>query len=107
LTGPADAVGSVKVAEVAPSTISRAVTSMTIGLDAAAGRIREDVLFDQTTIVGLGKIYTDECLHRARIHSPVARWIGRFADAAPLIYAALQRRWQVRCRQSGSSIRTW
>lgn len=59
-------------------------------------------LLDQSTVAGLGNIYTDEALHRARIH-PQRRCGTLTADETRRLYAAIQTTLRNAVRHGGTS----
>ena len=72
----------------------------------ARGRMLKALLLDQSLIAGLGNIYVDEALHRARLHpTRVADSLGR--DEVRTLHRAIQRVLGAALRFGGSTLRDY
>ncbi len=74
-------------------------------LDALRRRHRQlkPLLLDQTFLAGLGNIYTDESLHRARLH-PLAMSDSLTPKKAARLHAAIQATLEEGIRRNGASL---
>ena len=86
-----------------PEPLSDEFTSQWLA-DALRGRHRQlkPLLLDQTFVAGLGNIYTDEALHRARLH-PLSLSDSVSIRKAALLHAAIRETLQEGIRRNGAS----
>lgn len=68
------------------------------------GRSIKAMLLDQSIVAGVGNIYADEALHRARLH-PATRGVSVSRDRLGLLHTALGAVLRAAVRAGGSTIR--
>jgi formamidopyrimidine-DNA glycosylase len=87
-----------------PEPLGRAFTADWLYREARAHRRRlKPLLLDQSFIAGLGNIYTDEALHRARLH-PLRRSDSLTRSQAARLHAAIRETLKEGIRRNGASI---
>jgi formamidopyrimidine-DNA glycosylase len=87
-----------------PEPLSTSFTSSRLYEDLRRhSRRLKPLLLDQTFLAGLGNIYTDEALHRAKLH-PLALADRLSAHQAQRLYVAIRRTLREGIRRNGSSI---
>ena len=72
----------------------------------AKRRLIKPLLLDQTFLAGVGNIYADESLHRARIH-PRRNSAELSEEELRRLYRALKRILQAAIRAGGTSVRSY
>ncbi|MCL5611295.1 MAG: DNA-formamidopyrimidine glycosylase [Chloroflexi bacterium] len=100
LTNDVDAV----LGKFGPEPLSKDFTPRWL-FDALQARRRQlkPLLLDQTFLAGLGNIYTDECLHIAKLH-PLALSDSVTAKQSEKLHSAIQSVLQEGIRRNGASI---
>lgn len=87
-----------------PEPLSRAFTSDVLGERLARHHRRlKPLLLDQTFIAGLGNIYADEALHRARLH-PLRRSLSLTSEEIGRLWRSIRAALRQGIRHNGASI---
>jgi formamidopyrimidine-DNA glycosylase len=87
-----------------PEPLSRDFTSRTLGRDLRRhARALKPMLLDQTFVAGVGNIYADEALHRARVH-PLRRSNSLNDDEVRRLWRGLRAALRAGLRHNGASI---
>jgi formamidopyrimidine-DNA glycosylase len=87
-----------------PEPLERGFTAQKLGpMLAARRRQLKPLLLDQTFIAGLGNIYTDEALHRAKLH-PLRRSDSISPAEVRALWRSIRRTLQSGLRHNGASI---
>ncbi|MBI3240828.1 MAG: bifunctional DNA-formamidopyrimidine glycosylase/DNA-(apurinic or apyrimidinic site) lyase [Chloroflexi bacterium] len=90
--------------DLGPEPLARSFTAGKLGsLLAARRRPLKPLLLDQTVIAGVGNIYADESLHRARLH-PQRRSDSLSPAETRALWRSLRRTLNLAIRHNGSSI---
>jgi formamidopyrimidine-DNA glycosylase len=96
---PADVLGAL-----GPEPLTPEFTAPRLGeMLRARRRLLKPLLLDQTFIAGLGNIYTDEALHRARLH-PLRRSDTLRKDEVTRLWHGIRAALRVGIAQDGASI---
>jgi formamidopyrimidine-DNA glycosylase len=87
-----------------PEPLARSFTAHRLGDRLAARRRRlKPLLLDQTFLAGLGNIYTDEALYRAKLH-PLRRSDSLTPGEVRALWRSIRRTLQSGIRHNGASI---
>jgi formamidopyrimidine-DNA glycosylase len=92
------------VGRLGPEPLSEEFTAQALyGSLQARHRQLKPLLLDQSFLAGLGNIYTDEALHRARLH-PLIRSDAVKREQAGVLWAAIREVLQEGIRHNGASL---
>ncbi len=87
-----------------PEPLSRDFTARTLARDLRRhARALKPLLLDQTFVAGVGNIYADEALHRARLH-PLRRSNSLNDDEVRRLWRGLRAALRAGLRHNGASI---
>ena len=87
-----------------PEPLSRAFTPAVLAKRLARhDRRLKSLLLDQTFVAGLGNIYADEALHRARLH-PLRRSLGLTSEEVGALWRGMRAALRQGIRHNGASI---
>jgi formamidopyrimidine-DNA glycosylase len=87
-----------------PEPLARSFTAKKLGqMLVGKRRLLKPLLMDQTFIAGLGNIYTDEALHRARLH-PLRRSESLRPEEVSALWRSIRRVLRQGIRYNGASI---